>query len=356
VVFLNLLEGVVIGLAIAIVFLLVRVVRAPVEVKPVGGEQSKQWRVDIDGTLSFLLLPRLTTVLSKLPEGSEVTLNLNADYIDDSVSEAISDWRRAHETRGGVVAIVETSPAKLHHAHAGPPKRHFASDPIGLVPWRSARGNHRGDANASVLDRIDEYHRNGAAMLHSHIAGLTDSQNPYELFLTCADSRILPNVITASGPGDLYTVRNFGNLVPTDPADRSVEAALDFAVNELGVSSVVVCGHSSCAAMTALLGDAADKTTPMGRWLENARDSLVAYRDHHPARRSAEASGYPEVDQLSIVNVAIQVERLTCHPILASAVASDEVQVVGIFFDISTARVYEVRQDGIVCPDESVGT
>ncbi|TBM83760.1 carbonic anhydrase, partial [Mycolicibacterium smegmatis] len=80
--FLNLLEGVAIGLVVAIVFLLVRVVRAPVEVKPVGGEQSKRWRVDIDGTLSFLLLPRLTTVLSKLPEGSEVTLNLNADYID----------------------------------------------------------------------------------------------------------------------------------------------------------------------------------------------------------------------------------------------------------------------------------
>ncbi|BBX74597.1 carbonic anhydrase [Mycobacterium shinjukuense] len=357
VVFLNLLEGVAIGLAVAIVFLLVRVIRAPVEVRPVGGEQSKQWRVDIDGTLSFLLLPRLTHVLSTLPEGSEVTLNLNADYIDDSVSEAITDWQRAHEARGGVVAIVETSPAKLHHAHAGPPKRHFASDPIGLVPWRSARGNHRGEGNGSILDRIDAYHRNGAAALHPHIAGLTDSQNPDELFLTCADSRILPNVITASGPGDLYTVRNFGNLVPLDPADRSVDAALDFAVNRLGVSSVVVCGHSSCGAMASLLQDTAEQaTTPMGYWLQNARDSLAAHRQHHPARRSAEASGYPEVDQLSIVNVAIQVDRLTRHPILAPAVASGDLQVVGIFFDISTARVYEVAQEGIVCPDEPTGT
>lgn len=357
VVFLNLLEGVAIGLAVAVAFLLVRVVRAPVEVKPVGGEESKQWRVDIDGTLSFLLLPRLTAVLSTVPEGSEVTLNLNADYIDDSVSEAISDWQRAHEARGGVVAIVESTPAKLHHAHAGPPKRHFAPEPIGLVPWRSARSNHHGDGNASILDRIDAYHRNGAAVLHPHIAGLTDSQCPYAVFLTCADSRILPNVITASGPGDLYTIRNVGNLVPIDPPDRSVDAALDFALNRLGVSSAVVCGHSSCGAMTALLDDTTDQAaTPMGQWLESAHDSLVAYLDHHPARASAESNGFAEVDQLGIVNVAIQVARLTRHHILAPAVDSGALQVVGMFFDISTAHVYEVDQNGLVCPAEPART
>lgn len=131
--------------------------------------------------------------------------------------------------------------------------------------------------------------------------------------------------------------------MPTDPDDRSVDAALDFAVNQLGVSSVVVCGHSSCAAMTALLeDDPANTTTPMMRWLENAHDSLVVFRNHHPARRSAESAGYPEADQLSIVNVAVQVERLTRHPILATAVAAADLQVIGIFFDISTARVYEV--------------
>ncbi|MBI2696108.1 SulP family inorganic anion transporter [Mycobacterium nebraskense] len=352
VVFLNLLEGVAIGLGVAIAILLTQVIRAPIEARPYGGEESKQWRVDIDGTLSFLLLPRLTKVLSTLPPGSEVTLNLNADYIDHSISEAISDWKTAHEATGGSVVIVETSPAKLHDAHTSPPRRHFMPAAIGLVPRRSARGNRRDDTNASVLDGIDEYHRNGIAVLHPRIAELTDSHNPYALFLTCADSRILPNVITASGPGDLFTVRNLGNVVPTDPADRSVDAALDFAVNHLGVSSVVVCGHSSCAAMTALLEGAVDQaTTPMGHWLEYALDSLVAYQDHHPARRSAESNGFTEVDQLGIVNVAVQLERLTHHPILTTAVASGALQVVGTFFDISTARVYEVDQNGIACPE-----
>lgn len=358
VVFLNLLEGVAIGLAVAVAVLLTRVIRAPVEARPYGSEELKQWRVDIDGTLSFLLLPRLTKVLSTMPQGSEVTLNINADYLDHSISEAISDWRRVHEATGGTVVVVESSSANLFNAHIGTPKRHFTPEARGLLPRRAARGNqHDDDEGGSIRDGIDAYHRNGIGALHPHIAGLADSQNPYAVFLTCSDSQIMPNVITASGPGDLYTIRNVGNLVPTNPADPSVDAALDFAVNQLSVSSLVVCGHSSCGAMTALLEHTTDQwTTPMGRWLENAHDSFVAYQAHHPTRQAAESHGFPAVDQLGIVNVAVQVERLTRHPILAAAVAADEVQVVGTFFDISTARVYEVNQRGIVCPDEPVGT
>ena len=169
----------------------------------------------------------------------------------------------------------------------------------------------------------------------------------------------MPDIITASGPGDLYTVRNVGNLVPTDPADRSVDAALDFASNELGVSSVVVCGHSSCGAMTALLSDTENTgdqaTTAMSQWLQNGHDSLLAYHDHHRARASAKSNGFSKADQLSVVNVAVQVERLAHHPILGPAIASGALDVVGMFFDISTSHVYEVNQHGIVRPAEPAG-
>lgn len=351
VVFLNLLEGVAIGLAVAVSFLLIRVVRAPIEAKPVGGE-AKQWRVDIDGTLSFLLLPRLTNVLSTLPQGSDVTLNLNADYIDHSVSEAISDWKAGHEATGGTVTINETSPANLLSAHSSPPKRHYISRSLREAPWPSRRDNHGDDAAASILHGVKEYHRNGVEALHHHVPELIGSPNPDTVFLTCADSRILPDIITASRPGDLYIVRNVGNLVPVDPAERSVDAALDFAVNQLGVTSVVVCGHSSCRAMKALLESSGEgppgPTGPMGRWLEHASDSLAAYLDHHPARESAMSNGFSEVDRLAIVNVAVQVERLARHEILAPAVASGSVQVVGMFFDLATVHVHEVNHDGLV--------
>ncbi len=326
VVFLNLLDGVAIGLAVAIGILLTRLVRAPIEARPYGEDASKHWRVDIDGTLSFLLLPRLTKVLSELPPGSDVRLTLNADYIDEAVSEAISDWRHAHEATGGTVVIVETTPAQMQHAHTSRPKRHYTPRSIDQVPW----------------PRSPE-----------------DNAKPNAVFLTCADARIMPDVITASGSGDLYTVRNVGNLVPTDPADRSVDAALEFAVDQLHVSSVVVCGHSSCSAMAQLLQDTQDAAegpaTAMSRWLDYARDSLVAYRGQHPACVSARASGFSEVDQLSVVNVAVQVERLAAHPILAPAMASGALQVVGMFFDMSTSHVYEVNRHGIVRPAEPAG-
>ena len=149
-------------------------------------------------------------------------------------------------------------------------------------------------------------------------------------------------------------MRNVGNLVPTDTADRSVDAALEFAVNHLHVSSVVVCGHSSCGAMTQLL-DGGPQATAMSRWLDYARDSLAAYRDQHPAQASAQADGFSEADQLSVVNVAVQVQRLAQHPILAPAIASGALQIVGMFFDISTSQAYEVNQHGIVRPAEPAG-
>lgn len=183
-----------------------------------------------------------------------------------------------------------------------------------------------------------------------------DPANPDTVFLTCADSRILPDVITASKPGDLYIVRNVGNLVPIDPTERSVDAALDFAVNQLGVSSVVVCGHSSCRSMQALLDNgASDVDRPMNHWLEHAHDSLAAFRDGHPARASAASVGFGELDQLAVVNVAVQLERLAHNQVLAPAIASGAIQIVGMFFDFSTVHVHEVEQLGIVASNQPVG-
>ncbi len=356
VVFLNLLEGVGIGLAIAVMIVVWRVVRAQITSEPIGTEASKQWQITIHGSLSFLALPRLSKALGHVPAQSRVTINLDTDFLDHAASEMIEDWKWAHEANGGTVVVEEIGQARLADAATAPPRRHpVATRALGLAPWKTWQHRPDADPDASPILRsiksgVQEYHRSNADALLEHMTDLSDSQDPDSLFLTCADSRVVPNVITSSGPGDLFTIRNIGNLVPTETnQDTSVEAALEFAINNLGVSSIVVCGHSSCGAMTALLSGSEDDSA-LSSWLSNAAPSLAAFRSGHPAGRSAAAAGFCEADQLAIVNVAIQVQTLQRHPLVGRAIADGRLRVAGLFFDITTARVIDVSSTGVAVP------
>ncbi|CPT96352.1 carbonic anhydrase [Mycobacteroides abscessus] len=177
------------------------------------------------------------------------------------------------------------------------------------------------------------------------------TEYPQALYLTCTDWPNTPGAASSGTDGELFTVRNIGNLVPTDPADASIDAALHFAVTEQAVRSIVVCGHSGCAAMKTLLSESIDSpVTPVSRWLDYGRETLHAYQDFHLARVSAAASGLDQADQLAIVNVAIQVERLVHHPILVAAVVSGRLRVAGTFFSAAHGRLYEVTATGIPTP------
>jgi carbonic anhydrase len=150
----------------------------------------------------------------------------------------------------------------------------------------------------------------------------------------------VPNVITSSGPGDLFTLRNLGNLVPPPghDSDSSVAAALSYAAKQLQVPTILVCGHSGCGAMQALIGGH-DLDEPLNRWLRWGVPSLTALRDGHPVGLAAATEGRPEVDQLSMINVALQVEMLHTYPVLRDAVAAGRIHIAGLFLDIPTARL-----------------
>jgi len=180
---------------------------------------------------------------------------------------------------------------------------------------------------ASPTDRlragIRTYTTRDAARLRDHHARLADGQAPTHLFLTCADSRVVPSLITGSGPGDLFVVRNIGNLVPVhDRGDVSVAAAIDFAVGVLGVQAITVCGHSRCGAMTALLrGD--DLTPALRDWLIHAESSL----------RRAPGTG---LDRLCRENVHQQLDNLMTYPIVRERVDRGELELVPMFMDVAT--------------------
>ncbi|MDO3646611.1 SulP family inorganic anion transporter [Nocardia mangyaensis] len=340
VVFGNLLEGVVAGLALAFALLLWRVAKVTITAAPVPG--ADRWLVTVDGSCTFLALPKLSAKLADVPAGVDVTVEMTVDFLDHAASEAIAEWAEHREKNGGTVDFVEMGTARMARADTAPPERGQSRKVIdeAIGPWRRTSGVD------PIAAGIAAYHRGHAHLLRPHLHGLRDRPDAGTFFLTCADARIVPNVITNSGPGDLFTVRNVGNLVPVGGSDVSVEAALIYALDKLDVRSVVVCGHSGCGAMEALYGQV-QAGPGLDDWLAHAQPTLAAFHRGHPVAEAARLAGFGPVDQLGMVNVARQVETLIDYPAVRAGIAERGVAVTGLFFDLATARVIEVTADGI---------
>ncbi|MDP9887733.1 bifunctional SulP family inorganic anion transporter/carbonic anhydrase [Pseudarthrobacter enclensis] len=339
VVFLNLLEGVMMGLALAAASVLWRVLRAPIQAhRPAA--PSSPWRVTIAGSCSFFALPKLSGVLQAVPGGADVVVELNADYVDHSFREALIAWQLQHRATGGSVNIEEHGNTVFRDAAQRAPRREDATE-LPLPPRKEP-----------LLLGINKYHRRFAHQVRPLVHDLAEAQNPDSLFVACVDSRVNPNLITSSGPGDLLTLRNIGNAVCGHGEEASVDSALSFAVNGLGVQSLVICGHSNCGAMKALLEEADGGSNSslgpaFGQWLDHARPSYAELQEGHPVGMQAAAAGYSVVDQLAMVNVALQLAKLQSHPVAGPAIAGGGVQATGLFYDIATARVLRITADGI---------
>jgi len=173
-----------------------------------------------------------------------------------------------------------------------------------------------------------------------------EGQNPHTLFITCSDSRVLAELITQSKPGDLFVVKNIGNIVPPASATgttNSTAAAIEFAVETLRVSDIVICGHSQCGAMTALLGQPLDeKRTPhLKEWLtlaEPVREIMHNQYAHvnDPKHRIDLAAGE---------NVLFALEKLHSYYCVQDRLADGSLRLHGWFFEISTAQLLAYNPD-----------
>ena len=161
-------------------------------------------------------------------------------------------------------------------------------------------------------------------------------QSPKALMISCADSRVVPEIITQAAPGDLFVCRNAGNIVPPfSQANGGVSSAVEYAVVALGVRDIVVCGHSDCGAMKAFSNPEALARMPnVAAWLRHAQaaHSVVCCAYHDLGE--AEATRV-----LALENVVVQINHLRTHPSVASAVARGELSLHGWFVDIETGGI-----------------
>ncbi len=344
---LGLAEGVLAGLVLALARVLYRLARATVT----ATEEDGLWIVRIRGTLVFLGVSSLVRTLRTIPVGTPVRIELQVDHLDHAAYEAIEDWRRGHLARGGSVELNRGAFRAALHSDSARPRW--------LHPWQHGQVVLEPDQRASMLDGIREFEATADAIRPMMAKLAADGQRPTQLFITCADSRIVPNMITTTGPGDQFCVRNVGNLVPPyGSSSNSVAATIEYAVEVLGVASIVVCGHSHCGAAVAALDGVPDEGSALKYWLRHLEASV---------RRSA---GAPDIvdpvtgvklsaaDKLSVTNVAVQLENLRSFDFVQQAEKEGRLELVGLWFDIgaAAARLVLEREPYLVRADEELAT
>ncbi|MGQ3549176.1 SulP family inorganic anion transporter [Streptomyces rochei] len=408
VVFFGVLEGVALGIAVAVGVALHRLTRTRITHEETGGVH----HVHVRGQLTFLAVPRLSRVLHQVPPGADTVVELDGSFMDHAAYETLQDWQKTHTTQGGRVDVTGrrpgtriSEPADTEGCRCRPwtPWRNHQCEPAqptpppagdrrdgpgadagtatgpgdpgtpdgpeepggpggpgrpGKATGTGVTGTPGGPSGRELARGISAFQRNTAPLVRGELARLArEGQQPSQLFLTCADSRVVTSMITSSGPGDLFVVRNVGNLVPLpgeESGDDSVAAAIEYAVDVLKVRSITVCGHSGCGAMQALLSaEPGGAQTPLKRWLRHGLPSLERLpRD--PADPSADAVGRPllagrppadAAERLCLANVVQQLEHLRAHDAVARALRAGDLELHGMYFHVGEAQAYLLSPD-----------
>src|SRR6476659_9264013 len=168
-----------------------------------------------------------------------------------------------------------------------------------------------------------------------------EGQNPHTLFITCSDSRVLAELITQSKPGDLFVVKNIGNIVPPSSATgstNSTAAAIEFAVEVLKVSDIVVCGHSQCGAMSALVeGITTRQPMPhLDEWLKLA----APVRERVEKEYAWVKDAAERVSAAGGENVLFALDNLHSYPCVQDRLGEGALRIRGWYFQIATAQLF----------------
>jgi carbonic anhydrase len=197
----------------------------------------------------------------------------------------------------------------------------------------------------NLVEGVHRFQNTGFGRHRELFERLTEGQQPEACFITCADSRIVPNLITGARPGQLFTVRNVGNLTPSYGTSNNGEmAAVEFAVMGLNVKDIIVCGHTRCGAMLGVLDPSKVKDMPaVQSWLRHADATAAIMRENY-----GHLEGEALLTACAEENVLVQLDHLRSLPVIASRLSRSKVHLHGWMYKFETGQVFafdpEVRQ------------
>lgn len=200
-----------------------------------------------------------------------------------------------------------------------------------------------------LIQGIIEFRKNVSAEYKEKFARLALGQSPDALFVCCSDSRVAPNIFASTDPGDLFVIRNVGNLIPPckhhdNAVDgcESVAAAIEFSILNLKVSSIVICGHSECGAMQSLISNCKNITTPNLRsWLQYGNPALEKFTEISKDKKTT----LTPHNLLSQINVLEQIKHLHSYKIIQDRVNSGKLKIYGWWFDIATTDLFSYNEE-----------
>jgi carbonic anhydrase len=194
-----------------------------------------------------------------------------------------------------------------------------------------------------LIQGIHQFQENVFRSQRLFFERLADGQRPLALFVTCSDSRVNPNLITQTDPGELFILRNAGNIVPPHSANPGgEEATVEFAISELQIRDIIICGHTGCGAMGSLLAPGRLAEMPaVAHWLSHAEATRRIIREKygHLSEQTRLTAAVQE-------NVLVQLENLRTHPSVAAGLAQGAVKLHGWVYKIETGEVFAFDPHG----------
>jgi carbonic anhydrase len=341
IVFVGLISGIQAGIIAALLISLVRLSQPNANLETF--ESVGASRLSFDGPVTFLSSAKIEEIRNKLAK-----LDLARGLIVDLSQVKSMDATGARQLIELLEPLVKS---KKQFVLLGVSQVHrkllLTYDSQGITTERIASSESdivtmlNGGEPVESLDRllygVEKFRKDMSDRYSSLFESLAESQSPHTLFITCSDSRIDTGLITSTHPGELFIVRNVGNIIPIFGGDNmpAEGAAVEFAISVLGVKDIIVCGHSGCGAMKAIQSGAiftpeqSKKLPSLARWLEQARDLKKLL------------SPQPSLKQITEHNAVLQLENLKTYPQIIEKLKTGEIGLHAWYYDIGEAEIEE---------------